>query len=408
MIALMLRAVVVVCGVGLWVACDRSGGPDGGAPPVASAPERDGAMRSGPRAPGPEDHQMKGPLPDPHVPQRADAFSPALTQLAEPGPPNLEVLSERESCAQCHAGIVSEWQESMHAFSSMNNPFYVVSFDPFVADSGHTKGRFCNGCHEPAFLFKETPATIEPTDPLAYAGVGCGTCHGAVEATSDGNASYTLTTQPVPVPKPGDDASLAAHRARVGADTLRSDALCVSCHRAFLSPDTGHDVFVNGADEFGPWRRSAYAGSRATRIDAPAESHSCTSCHMPKAKGAVSSTMTGTKSHASHRFPGGHTTMAHGLGADLQMEAVEAMLRSAATLDIVALASNNPKGVLAPVVGSAGVDGPAEMKVSPKRPLAFDVVIFNKGVGHQFPGGVRDLRDTWVEALAQARAWIAF
>ena len=30
-------------------------------------------------------------------------------------------------------------------------------------------------------------------------------------------------------------------------------------------------------------------------------------------------------------------------------------------------------------------------------PLQVDVTIVNHGVGHRFPGGARDLRDTWIE-----------
>ena len=34
---------------------------------------------------------------------------------------------------------------------------------------------------------------------------------------------------------------------------------------------------------------------------------------------------------------------------------------------------------------------------APENEIAFDVVIRNTGVGHQFPGGVKDMQDTWVE-----------
>ena len=379
-------------------ACDRSAREPSAPPTAGSSPSAaqttDGGSSPGTRIPGPEDLKVDGPLPDAFVPTRAGEFTPSLARLAE-ATPNHEVLNERDSCAACHPTIVSEWGESVHRFSSMNNPFYVVAFDAFVKESGSEKARFCNGCHEPTFQFRAEPKQIEPTDPNAYVGIGCGTCHGAVEVTSDGNASYTLTTTPVPLPKEGDPDSLAAHRARVGADALRSDALCVSCHRAFLSPDTGHDVFVAGADEFGPWRRSGYTGSKATRIDDPVTPSSCTGCHMPRAEGAPSTTLAG-ESHASHRFPGGHTTLAHAVGAEGQVEAIEETLRDVAVLDIVPMAPRG--GFMAPV------GDPAAQAISPSAPVVFDVLVFNKGVGHSFPGGVKDLRDTWVEVVVEDAA----
>ena len=51
------------------------------------------------------------------------------------------------------------------------------------------------------------------------------------EATVDGNASYRLDTSHVPLPEEGKPETLAKHIQRVGGTKLRTNELCVSCHR---------------------------------------------------------------------------------------------------------------------------------------------------------------------------------
>jgi len=82
----------------------------------------------------------------------------------------------------------------------------------------------------------------------------------------------------------------------------------------------------------------------------------------------------------SHAVRGAHTAMADDARA-------RELLESAATID----------------VARAQIDGewlePDALAASPRvrGRVAFDVVIRNTGTGHHFPGGTRDLQDTWVE-----------
>jgi len=140
-----------------------------------------------------------------------------MVQLAEGETFEVKRLLDTTTCAECHGEIAAQWKGSMHHRSSFNNPFYQDVFDRFVADNGRQKGRFCGGCHDTALMFDDTIlAEVRPEDPKAHAGISCAVCHGVTEATTEGNASYTLTTSPIPLPKEGDEPSLVAHRARVG------------------------------------------------------------------------------------------------------------------------------------------------------------------------------------------------
>ena len=77
----------------------------------------------------------------------------------------------------------------------------------------------------------------------------------------------------------------------------------------------------------------------------------------------------------SHRFAGGHATLAKAIASPEQLSAVESMTKDKLKLYIAL--------------------GPRSVESS--SPLQVDVTIVNHGVGHRFPGGARDLRDTWVE-----------
>lgn len=291
------------------------------------------------------------------------------------------VLHDADSCAGCHAEIVSMWKQSTHRLSAFANPFYRVSLEDFVAEKGAEKAKFCNGCHDIGLQFDAKPAGVDLADDRGFQGVTCGTCHGIVDVTTDGNASYTLTTSRIPVPT-GDAQSLEDHRSRVASPILRSDRLCISCHRGFLSQATGHEVVIGGVDEFGPFRLSGYGGSKGTRIDEPVAATNCRGCHMPYVD-------FGAKKLPSHRFPGGHTTLATLQGSEAQLEAQRNLLVGAASLDIVALEAD----------GARMVPGEEESVLRPGTAATFDVVVRNTRTAHLFPGGAKDMRDTWVEVV---------
>lgn len=312
-----------------------------------------------------------GPKPKaPKTLPKAGDLHPSYLKMADGETFNHKVFSETQRCAEagCHAQIVTEWKDSMHAFASLNNPLYRVSFEDFVKDSGTEKVKFCGGCHDIALMFDGSISKpqIEPEQAAAHAGVTCNTCHGVTEASVLGNASYTLTTSDIPMPLPNDADSLAKHKARVGQTALRTNALCISCHRGFLTPASGHTAPLEGLVEWPQWRGSAYNGVQLERIDTDVEAQNCVACHMPKTP----------EGHRSHRFPGGHSSFAAMIGSKAQLDAQAQLIKGAATIDIMPLNAD-----------SFIKDGA----------LSLDVVVFNERTGHTFPAGARDLRDTWLE-----------
>lgn len=329
---------------------------------------------------------MPAPVPTALLPRPSPALGPAQTELA--GALTGDTVTETESCAGCHADAAEQWRSSAHAFGSFNNPIYRVVVDRFRTDVGKEASRFCGGCHDVALLVDGAMSRdVAPTDSRGHGGITCRVCHGVESTRPDGNGSYLLASSPIPIPRDGDDESLRAHKARMAMPPLRTAEMCGSCHRAFLSPETGNPSHLVGQDELGAWQRSAYAGSLATRVDEPVQAAECRTCHMPLEAAAHGDASAREGKIHSHRFAGANTWLAAMRGDDAQVHAVQAMLRGAASIDVaVAMAADWTRTLPA--------DG---APVTPGQPLTLDVVVRNERTGHRFPGGVLDAQDTWVE-----------
>lgn len=313
----------------------------------------------------------------PMIPFEGGVHKPSLAKMEGAEEFSREHYLGQAECAECHAEVAAEWKDSMHSFASLSNNMYMLSLNDFIEERGADNAKFCAGCHDPALMLDdEVPLAIAPEPASAHVGVGCVSCHGATEATIEGNGSYTLSTARAPVPTEGDAESLKQHLAAVGSTTLRTNELCVSCHRGFLTPEMGHEIVLAGLDEFGPWRRSVYNENSTWRIDDyDGGAQNCVSCHMPEVDG-----------HKSHRFAGGHSTFAAMIGSQPQLDAVKQQLEGAAALDVFVLD-----------------ELPSTMAARGEHVIGFDVVMFNERVGHSFPGGVKDLRDTWLEVVIKDR-----
>jgi hypothetical protein len=320
------------------------------------------------------------------LPRPSPPLAPAETELA--GALTGDTVTETESCAGCHADAAAQWRSSAHAFGSFNNPIYRVVVDRFRADVGKDASRFCGGCHDVALLVDGAMSKdVAPTDPRGHGGITCRVCHGVESTRPDGNGSYLLASSPIPIPRDGDDESLRAHKARMAMPPLRTAEMCGSCHRSFLSPETGNPSHLVGQDELGAWQRSAYAGSLAARIDEPVQAAECRTCHMPLEAATKGDAAAKDGKIRSHRFAGANTWLAAMRGDEAQLGAVQAMLRGAASIDVAVATAADWTRTL-PADGAPVVPGQA---------LTLDVVVRNERTGHRFPGGVLDAQDTWVE-----------
>lgn len=330
------------------------------------------------------------PAPDAGLPH--DPRLPAFTRYFPPSQePDLAVLSEVDRCVECHRDIVRQWRDSPHARASFDNPWYRASVDAYREAQGRTASRFCAGCHDPLLLASnamDEPVLIDT--PHATAGVTCLVCHGIVESEVDGRGSFTLRSDSIPYPTPGNDESLRAHRARLASTALRSTQMCGSCHRAHLDQTTGNAHFLKGMDDLGAYASSGYAGSHAARLESSVAPQDCSSCHMPAQHATREGAFSRTGQIRSHRMPGGQTALASQTSV-AQLDATRAQLRSAAVIDIGAVRLGD--GTLQ--------RAPTTVLSHANETVTADVVLSNTRAGHQFPGGVRDTQHTWVEVVVE-------
>ncbi|WP_428264963.1 multiheme c-type cytochrome [Haliangium sp.] len=357
------------------------------------------------------------------VPGEPGRFAPAHTRLAiepgrdgtgsvgdvEPGGEGLVGidglhLADSETCADCHPDVAAQWQGSAHAFASLSNPIYRASLEGFRAAEGAPASRFCGGCHDLALV---VDGALDPGGPggaitgvaaddaRAHTGVSCRVCHGIGEVARDGNGSITLRPEPIPLPREHDQASLTRHREAVRP---RRD-ICVGCHRSFLGPDNGHPYHLAGMDDFADWEASAFALSGTGRVDEIVPERDCVDCHMPPDPAPLGDIAATDGAVASHRFPGGHTWLAAMRGDDAELARVQTRLEAAVTLDIAAAVDLSQDGGVGPSARGPRYF-PAE-RAPLTTAMAIDVVVRNRGVGHRFPGGVRDAQDVWIELVVR-------
>lgn len=320
------------------------------------------------------------------VPRPGGSLAPALTEM-EPGVHGAEI-ADVDTCAGCHAEIVSQWRTSAHAFASFNNPVYRAVVDNFRAEVSPATSKFCGGCHDLALLADGAmDGAVSPKDSRAHAGITCRTCHSITHDRPDGNGSFTMTSQPIVIPKHLDADAVRAHKERTAPPELRTFGLCGSCHRAFLDRSTGNPHHLIGQDDVTPWQRSPYAGSELHLVDEELPVRDCRGCHMPLEEAVLSDAAATDGMVASHRFLGAHTWLAAMRHDQGTLDRIQAFLREVASVDVAAV-------VLADGRRALPADG---AKVRAGDRVTLDVVLRNRDAGHRFPGGVMDAQDTWVE-----------
>ncbi len=353
-------------GIGAFIACDPPRPKPH--PPAASASSRPSTGAA---------------LPSALVPRERGDRPPSQSRLSE-GSVTGHDLARVDDCARCHAATAEQWRASSHAFATFNNPVYRTNVDHLRASVGAKQSRHCGGCHDPALQLDGAMDTaIRAEDPRRDAGVSCRICHGAVDATADGNGSYTIGSEPLVLPVASKPNSTAAHKRAVRPAPIKTQSLCLGCHRGFLPKPERQLTGVGDVDQ---WQVSAYAGALSSRVDWPVEKRSCVDCHMPTIAAELADSAATDGKVKSHEFLAGHTWLAQMRGdADRQARIARAL-----------------KGVVDLHIVRVEVDGqsrwlPTRVGLTPGDEATIDVVVHNRRVGHRFPGGVLDIQDTRLE-----------
>lgn len=257
--------------------------------------------------------------------------------------------------AGCHPGLEETHSVRGHA-AGIRNPAYRTTLADFERRKGREAARWCRGCHEP--------------DDVRQA-VGCAECHSAQEVHAGfGNAALVLDGVSG---RRAEGSGLRAfwsdldtrlrprsHAARLLRPAMhRSAEFCGSCHRKHWNLPQNQFRWLEGPDEYRAWQASRFSGTSLFAVGEATEARSCVGCHDP---------------HGSARKVAGRPEP---LRLDLFLRRDPA----------------GPRDAESSTHRARGAGGKGEWRASD----FLDVVVHNSGVGHDFPYGMPDLHEAWLE-----------
>ncbi len=333
----------------------------------------------------------------------------AQAVLAHPGFLEDDDLARSESCGQegCHPDVVAQWSESVHRFSSFNNPYYAKTVDLMLERSGSQPTRWCASCHDPVVLFSGGFGNEQPVDTThwtAHEGITCLSCH-AVRGLRDlrGNGRYVIAKPDEypfarasrDIPRYVHDKLILIkpepHRDAMLRPVHQDGAFCGTCHKVGLPPEVNNYRWKRGQNEWDAWHASGTSGNTVRSFYLPDKTQTCVSCHMP----LVPSDDRGNDDGLirSHRFASANSALPHLNGhADQLREVEEALQDSIVTVDIFQVRVGDR---------TYGPDQPIP-RLQPGAAVEVDVVIRNRKVGHMLPGGTNDSNEMWLELRAES------
>jgi tetratricopeptide (TPR) repeat protein len=287
-------------------------------------------------------------------------------------PAGLSILRKKQSSRRsstycgtvgCHPNVYQQWQSSAHRAAATSAAF-CKSAAYFISRKGNDAAKWCDGCHEPSrFTFH-----------VSREGVDCLTCHATTRVEElTGNGRYEIT---LPSEYPFADAHKglgywlhgflirvrpAPHqRAFLKRGLHDTSEICSSCHRVSFNVAQNHYKFLRGQDEYGDWQNSYVSGNSAHGFLPPAQPKRCQDCHDE------------------------HGSIGQSVNRSISQKPV--------AVDIFALRrapqNSREEDLIAPL---------DEFAVRAGESVVVDVVVHNRGVGHDFPAGVTDIKEVWLE-----------
>lgn len=374
-------------------------------------------------------------------------FWPSAAKTSTGGTIPSDFFMDSKLCGECHKDIYEQWQSSMHHFASFNNQFYRKSIEDMQKIQGSTQpSKWCAGCHDHAVLFNgrwERPIAEQIHTEEAQNGLGCMSCHSISRVNgSVGNGGFTIEYPPLhalassrnPLIRKIDEfltfTDPEPHRKTFMKPFMRQDSAeyCSTCHKVHLDVPVNSYRWVRGFNDYDNWQASGVSGQGARSFYYPAQSSTCSDCHMPLVDSRDPGHRNG-KVH-NHRFAAANMAVAHVNGDTKQLQETEQFLKSGfLTVDIFAVTPiEETKGALqmqrragesTPALSSTmavGEEGDAsspvyirevgkvaapldtaKVQLEPGSTVRMDVVVRTRKIGHFFPGGTVDAFDVWTE-----------
>ncbi|MHC4848234.1 MAG: tetratricopeptide repeat protein [Planctomycetota bacterium] len=310
-----------------------------------------------------------------------------------------------QTCRRCHPDVVEQWEDSMHRFSSFNNPWYRAAVEETRRKDGFVPSFFCAGCHDPAVMLPGNfGKKIDPYVAESQTGLACLYCHQIDRAHGlEGNGNFNVADT-TPSPYLFDDESSGfgrfladqmtkakptAHKKRYKKPLHSKSEFCLICHKVSIDVPINGYKWLRGQNEYDAWHDSGVSHNAARTFYLPKEAKSCQDCHMPREPAVHGDVAAKNGTVRSHRFYGPNTAMSWIRGDTEHLERIAKFRKESVGIDIFAVEHGD--GLL-----DRGLD-PARPVLAAGDPVIFEVVVRNKGVGHTFPGGTNDSNQGWID-----------
>ncbi|NNF16842.1 MAG: hypothetical protein HKN70_08835, partial [Gammaproteobacteria bacterium] len=351
-------------------------------------------------------------------------FFPSLARTATGNFIDAQVLMMDEYCQTCHADTHASWKNSMHRFSSFNNPAYLFSVRGTRAmaqarDGDVQASRFCAGCHDLVPFFSgafDDPDFDDVNHPTAAAGITCTGCHAITHVNSTrGNADFTID-EPLHYPFTFSEleplralnrllvkAKPAFHKKTFLKPLHKSAEFCGTCHKVHLPVELNDYKWLRGQNHYDSFLLSGVSGHGAASFYYPDKAQSnCNGCHMKPVSsddfGARELDDTGELQVHDHQFPSANTAIPHVLGLPPEVNlAHRDMLRDALRVDLFGLkkGARIDGQLLAPLDTGA-------IQLEPGQDYLLEAVLRTLTLGHLFTEGTADSNQVWLEVQVHA------
>ncbi len=346
-------------------------------------------------------------------------FEPSLARTASGKFIPSNVMMADTYCQQCHKDVHRAWSDSVHRFSSFNNPAYLASVNEtrqvaLKRDGTVQASRWCAGCHDPVPFFSgafDDPQFDVIEHPTARAGITCTSCHSITNVNSvRGNADYTIE-EPTHYPFARSENVLLSwisnqlvkakpefHKQTFLKPFHKTAEFCSVCHKVHLPRALNHyKEFLRGQNHYDPFLLSGVSGHGARSFYyPPVAQENCNGCHMPlkPSDDFGAKYFAGAKelSVHDHLFPSANTAIAWLRDKPEVIRAHQDFLQGVMRVDLFGLREG---GVIdGRLIAPLRPEVPA---LEPGKTYLLEAVIRTLKMGHLFTQGTTDSNEIWLD-----------
>ncbi len=276
--------------------------------------------------------------------------------------PKLADFPFASECKDCHPDHYNEWSGSRHAHS-FTDPVFFHFNKTSIEDDGQVNQTFCLQCHSPVGVVTgEVSGVVDPeTVPeRTRDGVGCEACHFMIDPGLDNEGTFGYLLEPgiTQYGNLGEPVRNTFHLSEYRS-FFEESSQCRNCHN-FVSPNGPFEVtWTEWVGSFSAMRRE------------------CQECHMPAYQGEAAVGTGVTRTLHRHEFVGADLAYTADFpNRDRQRAAIDSLMKTAATLEIVSV------------------------EESAEGESLFVSLRVKCLTGHNLPSGVSFNRDVWIRIAA--------